>query len=49
MDFADSPEHAAFRVEFRQWLLLSGGMDDANRRRHIFGNPRHNLDVLVRQ
>jgi hypothetical protein len=20
MDFADSPEHAAFRAEFRQWL-----------------------------
>ncbi len=20
MDFADSPEHAAFRAEFREWL-----------------------------
>jgi hypothetical protein len=24
-------------------------MDDANRRYHIFGEPRHNLDPLVRQ
>jgi len=24
-------------------------MDDPNRRRHIFGEPRHNLDPLVRQ
>lgn len=24
-------------------------MDDANRRNHIFGEPRHNLDALVRQ
>jgi len=24
-------------------------MDDANRRNHIFGEPRHNLDSLVRQ
>jgi hypothetical protein len=24
-------------------------MDDPNRRRHIFGEPRHNLEPLVRQ
>jgi len=24
-------------------------MDDPNRRHHIFGEPRHNLDELVRQ
>ena len=24
-------------------------MDDPNRRDHIFGEPRHNLDVLIRQ
>jgi hypothetical protein len=24
-------------------------MDDPNRRNHIFGEPRHNLDVLIRQ
>lgn len=24
-------------------------MDDPNRRRHIFGEPRHNLESLVRQ
>src|SRR5487761_753205 len=23
MDFADSPEHAAFRAEFRQWLAAN--------------------------
>ena len=24
MDFADSPEHAAFRAEFRHWLETAG-------------------------
>lgn len=24
-------------------------MDDPNRRNHIFGEPKHNLDTLVRQ
>ena len=28
--------------------MSTDGIDDANKRRHIFGNPDHKLDVLVR-
>jgi hypothetical protein len=42
MDFADSPEHAAFRAEFRHWLEANLPpeicVDDADvRRLRIFG------------
>src|SRR5579863_32321 len=29
--------------------MTTGGMDDPNKRQHIFGNLDHGLDLLVRQ
>jgi hypothetical protein len=52
MDFADSPEHAAFRAEFRHWLEANLSQeicvdDAADRRQRLVSDVERFLDAFA--